>query len=154
MSDPAAFLPRAASARRDVHRSPAVLPPAAPRKVKESGLDFFGRFVGPHDIDRGLAHFWDAPHRRGATPIVRPDPVLDRRLSTTVPLSVPHGATGQPRKLRAGGLTLSLLRILHARHRAGVSVAQLAREVGVGYQTVRFHLAGSASMQAALRGAA
>lgn len=119
------------------------------RRLTEPTVDTFGRFIGPQDIERGIAHFWNAPHRRGSAPIARADPVFAAP-SKALP-QAGQGGPGKARQLRIRGLTLDNLRALHQRHRAGASVAQLAREAGVGYQTLMYHLRGSPSLHAALR---
>jgi hypothetical protein len=148
MSDHSPLLHDARPRRRDVFApSRAELSPLRPRtRVKEPRVDFQGRFIGMYDVERGAAHFWSAQHRRGSSPIARGDPVFrdDASLRRGAP-------AGQARELRVPGLTLENLRALHLRHRAGVSVAQLARESGLGYQALHYHLSGSASLAAALR---
>lgn len=103
-------------------------------------VDVFGRFVGPHDVERGAAFFWSAPHRRGAAPLVR----------SHDPFATGSGAPGQPRSLERSGLDFAKLREIHRRRQAGWTFAALAAHFGVAAPTLRFHLAGSASMRAAL----
>lgn len=111
------------------------------------GTDGAGRFIGKHDFERGWQHFWLAPHRRSSAPMVRSDPVFERdgRLGNS-------GAKGVPRELR-NGLDFDKLREIHRRHAEGETKASLARAFNVTYQSLCFHLKGSASMKAALASA-
>lgn len=103
------------------------------------GIDSQGRFIGPNDIERACAHFWSAPHRRGAAPIVRhPD------------LTFPKAC----RSLLRSGLDFGKLREIWRRYAGGKgeSKSALARAVGCTRGALNFHLrnGGSASMRAAI----
>lgn len=144
------------SRRRDTHaRSDSFRKARRKRRYsdleKQHGVDAEGRFIGPGDLDRACRHFWSAPHRRGAAPIVR-DPIFG------VAGVAKHGNAGIPRR-SIHGITPEQLRALHARYKAGgISVSALAREFSLPQSAVRYHLcssggAGSVALRVALRSA-
>jgi hypothetical protein len=103
------------------------------------GCDERGRFIGPHDIERGLKFFWLAPHRRGAAPIVRADPVFDHALR-------PGGQGGKGRP-RAGSLDAAQLREMHRlKVNEKKTNAALAEHFGVKIGTIAYHFRGGQSV--------
>jgi hypothetical protein len=112
----------------------------APAQVAR-GTDSAGRFVGPRDIERAVAHFWHAPHRRGAAPLVYVDPVFGR-VSTGV---------ARPRASKSG-LGPIELRAIWAGRASGLTHAALAATYGVSVATINYHVrvGGSVAMRHAL----
>lgn len=126
----------AAAAGRTLHARPGRRGPRRlDRASLQRGLDFVGRFIGQHDVERGLEFFYRSrPHLR---PQHR-DTFED------------FGGKGQPRALRTG-LDFAALREIHRRVlELKEPKSAVAAAYGISIHTVAYHLAGSPSMRAAL----